>query len=244
MPEADGAWDEAPIIELLEFAAKLAHATARLISDPGFGRTIANLAEHLRRLQEAPSPAYRDLLQKRGLSALEAGLAVDFVCRWAPRFAEARNSGRKEARRAIAQIARNRDVARHAKALLAPWAEGLPVIQPLRSTEPGSLRSLLELAADGEASPGLAAAAEAALATLPRTSFGRPVSAASVAHELLLYVSASYGWRRRYTYKDDAEDKFVDDYTRATRIEFDDPRFDPRPALRRFYRAGGRPDLL
>jgi hypothetical protein len=35
-----------------------------------------------------------------------------------------------------------------------------------------------------------------------------------------------------YTYSPDLED-FTDELTKATRIEFGDPNFDPRPAVRR-----------
>jgi hypothetical protein len=67
----------------------------------------------------------------------------------------------------------------------------------------------------------------------PRLSVsrGRKISAASAAHE---FVSEELG--QAYTFSPVLED-FTDELTKATRIEFGDPNFDPRPAVRR-ARAG------
>jgi signal recognition particle subunit SEC65 len=62
---------------------------------------------------------------------------------------------------------------------------------------------------------------------------GRKVSAASAAHEFLLEEAARVTKSEGYTY-DEYEKDFTDPLTRATRAEFDDPDFDPRPAHRRF----------
>lgn len=61
---------------------------------------------------------------------------------------------------------------------------------------------------------------------------GPKVSAASAAHEEFLKCARIFG-PHGYTYSNDKED-FVDERTKATRFEFDDPDFDPRPAYQRF----------
>ena len=58
---------------------------------------------------------------------------------------------------------------------------------------------------------------------------GRKVSAASAAHEQLLETVERYIGPRGYTYSA-CEGDFVDEHTKATRLEFGDPHFDPRPA--------------
>jgi hypothetical protein len=63
---------------------------------------------------------------------------------------------------------------------------------------------------------------------------GPKISAASAAHEFLLEqgMPAKLGCSA-YTLSD-SEDDFIDPLTQATRREFSDPDFDPRPAHRRF----------
>jgi hypothetical protein len=61
---------------------------------------------------------------------------------------------------------------------------------------------------------------------------GRKVSAASAAHEQFLEMVERWIGPRAYTYSA-CEDDFVDEQTNATRLEFGDPHFDPRPACQR-----------
>jgi hypothetical protein len=86
----------------------------------------------------------------------------------------------------------------------------------------------LESAVDGDSAVHsrlcTIAATVAPRLSVPR---GPKISAASAAHELLSEVTGC-----RYTSSPDLED-FTDDFTKATRVEFGDPDFDPRPAVRR-----------
>jgi hypothetical protein len=67
------------------------------------------------------------------------------------------------------------------------------------------------------------------------TTRGRKVSAASAAHEFLLEESFPITKLRAFTFNDSKND-FTDPLTKATRLEFNDAYFDPRPALRRLKR--------
>jgi hypothetical protein len=76
------------------------------------------------------------------------------------------------------------------------------------------------------------AATIAPVVEVPR---GRPVSAASVAHRFLVDSLLEMGFERTtplaYSYSS-LEGDFVDPLTKATRLEFGDPDFDPRPTRR------------
>jgi hypothetical protein len=61
---------------------------------------------------------------------------------------------------------------------------------------------------------------------------GRKVGAASAAHEQFLEMVERWIGPRAYTYSA-CEGDFVDKLTKATRLEFGDPHFDPRPACQR-----------
>jgi hypothetical protein len=78
--------------------------------------------------------------------------------------------------------------------------------------------------------------ASAIAPSLPRAR-GRKVTDESAAHELFLEMNASLGLRAGYTWSD-LEGDFVDEETRVTRQEFDNPDFDPRSAHRRIKRRG------
>ena len=62
---------------------------------------------------------------------------------------------------------------------------------------------------------------------------GPKISAASAAHEFFLEVQAEDAMSPGYTWNP-IDQEFVDEMTVATRREFADPDFDPRPAYRRF----------
>lgn len=76
--------------------------------------------------------------------------------------------------------------------------------------------------------------AAAVVPSLPSVR-GRKASAASVAHEEFLKLAEHVG-PRGYTYSD-LERDFVDERTKATRLEFNSPDFNPRPAYQRFSAA-------
>jgi hypothetical protein len=65
---------------------------------------------------------------------------------------------------------------------------------------------------------------------------GPKISAPSAAHEFFLTGLTRIKGARAYTWSTQ-EDDFSDSVTKATRLEFDEPDFDPRPAHRR-VRAG------
>jgi hypothetical protein len=76
--------------------------------------------------------------------------------------------------------------------------------------------------------------AEVAAALAPRLSVrrGPKASAASIAHEFLLTLVANMAGQKGYTHDHVSED-YTDPLTRATRLAFGDPDFDPGPARRR-----------
>jgi len=103
----------------------------------------------------------------------------------------------------------------------------------LNDTELSELVYLLKVAVNGgplERDRIREIAAEVA-PSLP-SARGRKVSAASAAHEQLLETVERYIGQRGYTYSA-YEGDFVDEQTKATRLEFGDPHFDPRPAYQR-----------
>jgi hypothetical protein len=102
------------------------------------------------------------------------------------------------------------------------------------NTEQSELVDLLKVAVNGgplERDRIRKIAAEVA-PSLP-SARGRKVSAASAVHEQFLETVERYIGPRGYTYSA-YEDDFIDEQTNATRLEFGDPHFDPRPAYRRF----------
>jgi hypothetical protein len=77
----------------------------------------------------------------------------------------------------------------------------------------------------------------AAIVPSARRARGPKITAASAAHELFLETNASFGLPAGYT-RSGIDGDYTDPQTRATRLEFDDPDFDPRPAHRRIKRRG------
>jgi hypothetical protein len=65
---------------------------------------------------------------------------------------------------------------------------------------------------------------------------GPKISAASAAHEFFLACLEGIKEAQAYTWSAVLDD-FCDSVTKATRLEFEEPHFDPRPARRR-VRAG------
>ena len=104
----------------------------------------------------------------------------------------------------------------------------------LNGTECSEFTSLLRVAVDGgplerERISELAAQVAPSLPSVR----GRKVSPASAAHEGFLETADKLGGRFGYRYSELDKD-FIDERTKATRIEFDAPDFDPRPAFGRF----------
>ena len=100
----------------------------------------------------------------------------------------------------------------------------------------------LERAADGDlAARNRVVEIAATVAPVMVVSRGRPVTAASAAHRFFAEILTEGNIERKmplaYSYSD-AEEDFVDPLTGATRLEFGDPDFDPRPARRRIRASG------
>lgn len=77
----------------------------------------------------------------------------------------------------------------------------------------------------------------AAVAPSVRRARGPKISAASAAHEQFLEMIASLGLPAGYA-RSGIDGDYSDPRTQATRLEFDDRDFDPRPAHRRVKRRG------
>jgi hypothetical protein len=136
---------------------------------------------------------------------------------------------------------------RRAEVLLAAWNE-TSIIETIFSN--GSLSGESEFV---EALRGAAREDDGAYERLTATAAillpyllnprGPKISAASAAHEFFLEapVEALSSRAGGYTWRD-LEADFVDEQTEATRREFTNPDFDPRPAYRRvkMREAGGR----
>ena len=104
----------------------------------------------------------------------------------------------------------------------------------LNGTEPSEFVSLLRVAAHGgplERKRISELAAQVA-PSLPSIR-GRKVSPASAAHEGFLETADKLGGRFGYRYCD-LERGYIDERTKATRIEFGAPVFNPRPAFGQF----------
>ena len=104
----------------------------------------------------------------------------------------------------------------------------------LNGTECSEFVSLLSGAVDGGSleRERISELAAQVAPSLPSVR-GRKVSPASAAHEGFLETADKLGGRFGYRYSELDKD-FIDERTKATRIEFDAPDFDPRPAFGQF----------
>jgi hypothetical protein len=129
-----------------------------------------------------------------------------------------------------------RAIRSRAKVLLAAYDETSIVHQIFNEAgfSEGEFVSLLKVAVNGEPleRDRIREIATTVVPSLPKAR-GRRISPASAAHEEFLEsIETLMGRRvgpRRYTYDNEAAD-FIDERTKATRLEFNDPEFDPRPA--------------
>lgn len=211
-----------------------------------FFGVVNGLVKHVAELP--PSPGYEPWIVERGGDRIVArGLAHLFVHHgnriskereWLPTVVEAIQFLSKP-RRSRPAIIRKVDT------LLSAW-KNTSIIEEIcldaEVDDCGFVR-LLESVADGHRGdyPRLTETAASLVPSL-RTRRGRRVSAASAAHEFLLEDLAPVVDPRAYTWSDEKED-FVDPVTTATRREFGDPDFDPRPARRRVKARKKLPDL-
>jgi hypothetical protein len=227
--------------QLKQFGAALGARTLMESVDLVAGVTAMVSAISQRAEENFPSKAYGEYLKDHGVDpdwARSAGsLAISLGTRRA-------NASRQlvevvEALRFLAQgNRRKRAILSRARVLLAAHDETSMLDEifgkAVLNTEQSELVDLLKVAVNGgplERDRIRKIAAEVA-PSLP-SARGRKVSAASAVHEQFLETVERYIGPRGYTYSA-YEDDFIDEQTNATRLEFGDPHFDPRPAYRRF----------
>ena len=205
-----------------------------------FGRLMTQMGEALLSLSQLPaSPGYEPWLVEKGYGRLGArGLAAVLVHGGRRRAQDSRRQGEVvKAIRFLAKPSRCPDaILRRAKVLLDAWEE-TSVIESFFSQagqDEFQFIRLLKRARDGESIDwqrlSQLAAAITPFLKLPR---GPKISAAAEAHAFLAEIGKSTG---AYTWNEITGD-FVDRQTLATRQEFDDPHFDPRPTRRRLRRT-------
>jgi hypothetical protein len=207
--------------------------------DPFFGICLMTGMVIQRAAESPPSPGYEQWLVERGWDPVIARLSAQLVIRRGKRIAKERSrlSGAASAIRFLARPGRSRKaVRRRIKVLLAAWEETSVFDTIFGGTDLSDFEFVraLESAAKGEAA-AFERLAEIAALLVPHLSVtrGPRVSEASATHEAFMDFVVSQVEPSAYTW-DDVGEKFSDDVTEATRREFDDPDFDPRPARRRF----------
>jgi hypothetical protein len=202
-------------------------------------RVIISVCEMLERLEKLPiAPGYEPMLIERGHHPLMArGLSYLIIRSGTDEAHKARMQRIVvDAIRFLAKPARaKRSICRRAGALLEVWNTTFD----LGGVFNGSDVSVFEFveALEGAVRGDVAACqrvAQVATALAPGLSVrrGRKVSTASLTHEFSLVYVANIPGPKAYTYDPVSED-YTDPLTRATRLAFGDPDFDPGPARRR-----------
>ena len=214
---------------------------ARMAYESLFSGMVLMTATIAQRAEENFPSSYGQYLKDRGVDPVWAQSLGSLTISLGTREA---NAGRQlvevvEALRFLAQgNRRKRAILSRARLLRAARDETSMLDQifgkaGLNDTELSELVYLLKVAVNGgqlERDRIREIAAEVA-PSLP-SARGRKVSAASAAHERFLETVERYIGPRGYTYSA-YEGDFVDEQTQATRLEFGDPHFDPRPAYQR-----------
>ena len=190
-----------------------------------------------------PSKAYGPYLEAQGFAPfLARGLGSLTISLGAREANEARRVTRVvEAIRFLARSNRQkRAILSRAKLVLASSKETSIVDELFRNAglQMGEFLSLLQTVIDGGAiNRERISAIAGAGASSVRGARGRKITAASAAHELFLKTNASFGLPSGYT-RSGIDGEYTDPRTQATKREFDDRDFDPRPAHRRIKRGG------
>ncbi len=190
-----------------------------------------------------PSKAYRLYLEAQGFTPFIArGLASLTISLGTRQADEARRVAPVvEAIRFLARGDRQkRAILSRAKLVLAASQETSILDDLFRKAglHEGEFLRLLQTLIDGGAinRERIRAIGAAIAPSLPRAR-GPKITAASAAHELFLETNACAGLRAGYAMSG-IDGEYTDPRTQATRQEFDDPDFDPRPAYRRVKRRG------
>ena len=190
-----------------------------------------------------PSKAYGPYLEARGFAPfLSRGLGSLTISLGTRQANEAKREARVvEAIRFLARGYRQkRAILSRAKLVLAASKETSIVDKLFRKAglHEGEFLRLLQTVIDGGAiNRERITTIAAAVAPLVRRARGPKITAASAAHELFLETNACAGLRAGYA-KSGIDGEYTDPRTQATRQEFDDRDFDPRPAYRRVKRRG------
>jgi hypothetical protein len=187
-----------------------------------------------RALASPPSRGYEPLLLKLNFSPVAARICAYLAIRRGHRTA-ADCRTRIAAVTAIRYLAKPRarwkSIVWHANVLLKAYRESDVLDEIFAGAASAEFARSLETTAAGDKSAQDRLRDIAALvAPTLSISRGRRMSAASAAHELI--AEGPWETPRAYTWNVFDED-FTDEFTKATRIEFGDPEFDPRPAVRR-----------
>jgi hypothetical protein len=201
-------------------------------------RAIAERAE-----ENFPSKAYGPYLEAQGFApSLASGLGSLTISRGTREASEARRvAAVVEAIRFLAQGDRQRRaILPRARVVLAASKETSIVDGLFRNAglHEGEFLRLLQTVIDGGAiNRERIRTIAAAVASSVRRARGPKITAASAAHELFLETNACAGLRAGYA-RSGIDGEYTDPRTQATRQEFDDRDFDPRPAHRRVKRRG------
>ena len=203
---------------------------------PPLFERVGEAVERLERMP--PAPGYEALFINHGQHPLSARM-MSYVLIWVSR--DAANEARMERRtvdaiRFLAKPGRRHKQAvfRRVEWLLGDW-DGMCGLAGLRqaNTSVHEFTSALEAFARGDlGADELLRQTAAAIASRLSVHQGRKASRATIGHQSLLSVLRPVIGRASYTWNPEQED-FIDPLTRATRLAFGDPDFDPRPALRR-----------
>jgi hypothetical protein len=200
-------------------------------------RVVIPACETLERLDKLPiTPGYEPMLIGRGQHPLIARCISHGIIRLGKDEAKKAKRIVVDAFRFLAKPGRTkRSISRRAAALLEVWNTTSHLGNAFSAVDI-SVFEFVE-ALEGAVRGDLGAfqrVTEVAAALAPGLSIrrGRKASAVSIAHELLLIFVANTAGSKSYTY-DPVSGDFTDPMTRATRLAFGNPGFDPRPAFRR-----------
>jgi hypothetical protein len=201
-------------------------------------RAITERAE-----QNFPSKAYGPYFEAQGFAPfLARGLGSLTISLGSREANEAR--GMTPAVEAIRFLARGdrqrRAILSRARVVLAASKETSIVAELFRNAglHEGEFLRLLQTVIDGGAiNRERIRTIAAAIAPSRPCARGPKISAASATHQLFLETNASFGLPAGYA-KSGIDGEYTDPQTQATRQEFEDSDFDPRPAYRRVKRRG------
>jgi hypothetical protein len=200
---------------------------------------LERVGEMVERLENGPAvPGYETLLVGRGHPLTRARGASSWLIRVGKEEAKKAPKQRivADTLRFLAKPGRTKgSISRKAAALIEVCNTTAALSDVFRDSEISLVEFVeaLEGAVRGELAACLRVT-EVAAALAPGLSVrrGPKISAASIAHQMLLQLLANTAGPKSYTSNPIIGD-FTDPLTHATRTAFNNPKFDPRPAFRR-----------